>query len=153
VIKVQKPPKEVFVHTSYAYNSYGIAGLNGSPKLGLGIRRAPSLAPEPEVRAPAEMYSVADSRTYRNLPISGEGLVEGLSGEIEMQPYGNLKEETPPLHGKDYNILFADGHVTLARRNDCLFPPRTAANWNRDGQPHPEAWDPRTEWSVQNQLN
>jgi prepilin-type processing-associated H-X9-DG protein len=150
VIKVQKPPKEVSVHTSYAYNSYGIAGVTGSPKLGLGIRRPGSLASEPEVRAPANMYAVADSRTYRNLFIYGEGLVEGLSGGIEMQPYGKLKEETSPLHGEGYNILFVDGHVLLVNRRDCLFPPRTARSWNRDDLPHPEAWAPATEWPVQN---
>lgn len=150
VIKVVPPPKQVAVHTSYSYNAYGIAGLNGSPKLGLGIRRPGSLAFEPEVRAPSQMYAVADSRTYRDLFIFGEGIVNGLCGGIEMQPYGNMKEETAPLHGSGYNVLFADGHVLRIKRNDLLFPPRTAWSWNRDDEPHPEAWAPRTEWPVQN---
>ncbi len=41
-----------------------------------------------------------------------------------------------------YNIVFCDGHLSLVKRNDYLFPPRTARNWNRDNQPHPEAWAP-----------
>jgi prepilin-type N-terminal cleavage/methylation domain-containing protein/prepilin-type processing-associated H-X9-DG protein len=150
IIKVLKQHKEVSVHTGYSYNGFGIAGLSGSPRLGLGIRYPPSLASEPEVRVPTDMYAVADARTYRDLFIFGEGLVKGLSGFIEMQPYYSVKEETPPLHGKGYNILFADGHAKLVRRSDCLFPPRTARNWNRDDQPHPEAWAPRNQWAVQN---
>ena len=30
------------------------------------------------------------------------------------------------------------------------YPPRTAHNWNRDNQPHPEVWKPRNQWEVQN---
>lgn len=150
VIKVVKPPKSVAVHTSYAYNAFGIAGPEGSPKLGLGIRRLGSLASEPEVLAPSEMFTVGDSRTYRDMPILGEGIVKGLSGNIEMEPYYAPKEETAPLHGEGYNILFGDSHVVLVKRSDYLYPPRTAHSWNRDNQPHPEAWQPRNTWAVQN---
>jgi hypothetical protein len=46
-------------------------------------------------------------------------------------------------------MLFGDGHVLLVNRSDYLFPPRTAHDWNRDNQPHPEAWAPRQMWAVQ----
>jgi prepilin-type processing-associated H-X9-DG protein len=59
-----------------------------------------------------------------------------------------LKESAPP-HGQGYNLLFCDGHVVLVKRNDYLFPPRTARNWNRDNQPHEELWAARNEWAVQ----
>jgi prepilin-type N-terminal cleavage/methylation domain-containing protein/prepilin-type processing-associated H-X9-DG protein len=151
VIKVQVNKRDDhFVFTSYSYNAHGIAGLDGSPKLGLGIWFPISLAAEPEVRVPSEMFAVADTRTYRNLFIMGAGMVNGLCGCNAMLSYNAQSEETPPLHGKGYNILFADGHVILVKRKDLLFPPRTAHNWNRDNQPHPEAWAPRDQWAVQN---
>lgn len=150
IIKLVKPPREVAVHMSYAYNAYGIAFIIGSPQLGLGIRRAGSLVTEPEVSAPSEMYAVADSRTYRDMFYGGEGIVPGLSGGIAMSPYYAQSEETAPLHGQGYNILFGDGHVLMVRRSDYLFPPRTAQHWNRDNLPHPEAWAPRTDWAVRN---
>jgi prepilin-type processing-associated H-X9-DG protein len=149
VIGVKRSRLDALVFTSYAYNAYGIAGLDGSPKLGLGISRLSSLAAEPEVLVPSEMFTVADTRTYRDLSIFPIGTVKGLCGRIEMQPYYSQAEETPPLHGKGYNILFGDSHVVLVKRSDYLFPPRTAHNWNRDNQPHQEAWLPRNEWAVQ----
>jgi prepilin-type N-terminal cleavage/methylation domain-containing protein/prepilin-type processing-associated H-X9-DG protein len=145
---VVSPKRQVVFHGSYSYNGYGIAGLDGSPKLGLGVLPH-SAAFEPEVLAPSEMYTVADSRTFRDMWIGGEGVVSGLFGAIHMDPYHPFKEETPPLHGAGYNILFGDGHVTMVKRNDYLYPPRCAHHWNRDNQPHPEAWAPRSEWEFQ----
>src|SRR5262249_51674708 len=60
----------------------------------------------------------------------------------------SLRESDPP-HQQGYNMLYCDGHVTLVKRNDYLFPPRTARHWNRDNQPHEEAWAPRSDWAVQ----
>ena len=57
--------------------------------------------------------------------------------------------ETAPPHGPGYNMLFVDGHAALVNRSDYLYPPRTAHNWDRDNQPHPEAWAPRSEWVVE----
>jgi prepilin-type processing-associated H-X9-DG protein/prepilin-type N-terminal cleavage/methylation domain-containing protein len=149
LIKVVKPPEHVVVQTSYSYNAFGVAGAGHLPKLGLGIRYPASSAAEPEVFAPSEMFTVADSRTYRDRFVFGEGIVNGLSGDIATEPYYPSTQETSPLHGRSYNILFADGHVALVKRSDYLFPPRTAHNWNRDNQPHPEAWAPRGAWAVQ----
>jgi type II secretory pathway pseudopilin PulG len=152
LIQLVPPPKHVAVHTSYAYNALGNEQATDLPTLGLGlgVHYPPSLAPEPEVRAPSEMYAVADTRTYRDLFTWEEGIVMGLSGEIHMNPYGKATEETAPLHGRGYNILFCDDHVVMVKRNDLLYPPRTARNWNRDNQPHPELWAPRNQWAVQN---
>jgi prepilin-type processing-associated H-X9-DG protein len=58
--------------------------------------------------------------------------------------------ELTPAHGQGYNIAFCDGHVAFVRRNDYLYPPRSAANWNCDRQPHPETWAPVNLWTVQN---
>ena len=132
--------------TSYSYNSSGITfpllvRANTNFSLGLGLRPR-NAASEPEVLVPAEMYTVADARPIRLKP--------GIGGDPRMNPYRlDLNEDTASPHGQGYNILFADGHVTLVKRNDYLYPPRTAPHWNRDNQPHPEAWAPRSSWVVQ----
>jgi prepilin-type processing-associated H-X9-DG protein len=58
-------------------------------------------------------------------------------------------EELDPPHAQGYNMLFCDGHALLVKQKDYFFPPRTAHNWNRDNQPHEEAWAPRSWWGVQ----
>ncbi len=143
--------------TSYSYNARGIVGSGwaGMPEsakiadLGLGMRSRWA-APEPQVLAPSEMYVVVDARPYRagpDQPLSPEEL-NGTLGNIKMTPWHWDGEMGPP-HGQGYNILFADSHVFLVKRCDYLYPPRTAHNWNRDNQPHPEAWAPRNLWAVQ----
>jgi prepilin-type processing-associated H-X9-DG protein len=100
------------------------------------------------VLAPSQMYAVADARS--------ETVGQGIAGAIKMSPwtsscYGYLRGgEADPPHGQGYNILFCDGHMALVKRNDYLYPPRTAHNWNSDNQPHPEAWAPTSLWAVQN---
>jgi prepilin-type N-terminal cleavage/methylation domain-containing protein/prepilin-type processing-associated H-X9-DG protein len=149
----------VFVHrsdlggggpgSSYAYNWRGTdLGWRGRPfgplthNLGLGHLLKDQVL-EPEVLAPSQMYVVPDVR-----PIAE---TNGVFGEIKMVlgSYYELKE-LPPPHGQGYNILFGDGHVTLVKRSDYLYPPRSARHWNRDNQPHPETWPPANQWAVQN---
>ena len=77
------------------------------------------------------------------------GVIKPLHGLIQMQPFVAYHEETAPLHGQGYNILFADGHVALVRRSNYLYPPRAAHNWNRDNQPHQELWRPMNQWAEQ----
>ena len=137
------------VYTSYAYNSLGMVDApTSSEKLGLGTALR-STTMEPEVLAPSEMFAVADSRTFRNMFNSVEGSVEPLHGFEQMQPWRIFQEETAPLHGPGYNMLFADVHVAFMKRSDYLSPPRAAHNWNRDNQPHPEAWAPTNQWAIQ----
>jgi prepilin-type processing-associated H-X9-DG protein len=119
------------------------------------------VAREPEVAVPAEMYAVADARAYRRgagpgwFPIESTDATLGL---YSMTPWvnawhsdGSLQSlgELAPPHEQSYNMLFCDGHVTSVKRSDFLFPPRTARHWNRDHQPHEEAWAPTSWWAVQ----
>jgi prepilin-type N-terminal cleavage/methylation domain-containing protein/prepilin-type processing-associated H-X9-DG protein len=137
-------PQQRFL-TSYSYNASGIVGVtNTHSPLGLGWRQN-SAAPEPEVLAPSEMFTVADARSVPAAP-GGPSIV----GYLSMMPYFLAWNEKAPLHGQGYNILFADGHVALVKRGDYLYPPRTGHNWNRDNQPHQEAWAPTDQWVVQN---
>jgi prepilin-type N-terminal cleavage/methylation domain-containing protein/prepilin-type processing-associated H-X9-DG protein len=142
--------------TSYSYNSFGIGGWLHSPKLGLGFfpRNSPR---EQQVVAPSEMYAVADAREHfvpstdyiggaqwmdpYNLPVGGG--IKGTGATIHAP-------EEPPPHSQGYNMLFCDTHVASVKRKDYLYPPRTASQWNRDNQPHPELWSAPSQWAVQN---
>jgi len=153
--------------TSYSYNAFGISGIaflgtNGvgvsKPKLGLGFLPR-SAQREQQVLSPSQMYVVADARTHWDLKAAG------IVGSEWMTPYhlipfgggvwgdgsgGIHPEEEPPPHSHGYNLLFADSHIALIQQKDYLYPPRTAQNWNRDNQPHPELWAPTNQWVIQN---
>ena len=148
LIKVVQHPKGPEVYTSYAYNEWGMVDTSRSARLGLGFSSGSTVA-EPQISVPGEMFAIADSRTVNTSP-GPYGIIEGLHGEMQMQPFFAYHEETEPIHGKGYNILFADGHVALVNRKDYLNPPRAAEHWNRDNQPHPELWRPRNEWAEPN---
>jgi prepilin-type N-terminal cleavage/methylation domain-containing protein/prepilin-type processing-associated H-X9-DG protein len=145
---------------SYSYNAFGISGSSGAyqldgitkrtPHFGLGLssRVLTGTSLESEVLVPGEMYAVSDARLFKDPRLFGG--TWGLQGLVEMDPYyAVINHESPPLHGPGYNILFCDGHVAFVKRNDCLYPPRTARHWNRDHEPHPEAWAPTYFWQVQ----
>jgi len=126
---------------SYAYNWLGIgAGGRGTPPLGLG-HLPKNCARELVIVAPSEMYAVADARC-----LIGQSFT-GVAGCIKMSAY-TMDHETAAPHRSGYNIVFVDGHVAWVKRADFLSPPRTAQNWNRDNQPHPEAWAPTSDWVV-----
>jgi prepilin-type processing-associated H-X9-DG protein len=95
------------------------------------------------------MYAVADARPFRLFKQAG-GFHGSDHGSVEtFFGIGGITEANPP-HAQGYNMLFADAHVDLEKRKDYLHPPRSAHNWNRDNQPHPEPWSAASEWAVQN---
>jgi prepilin-type N-terminal cleavage/methylation domain-containing protein/prepilin-type processing-associated H-X9-DG protein len=150
---------------SYSYNAFGISGATDSfqvdgivkraVRLGLGpTERAspgnagPILVPtrEADVLAPSEMYAISDARLFRLQEWAN--LYGTLRGLVAMDAYYDVVREKGPLHGTGYNTAFCDGHIGFIRRSFCLYPPRSAANWNRDNKPHPEAWAPTGIWQV-----
>jgi prepilin-type N-terminal cleavage/methylation domain-containing protein len=150
IIEFVKPPPsggKLVDWTSYSYNCFGIAGRRFFPALGLGMFQ-PWAIKEPEVAAPSQMFTVGDARAYKYDALPGP------AGQPAMNPWnlpsGFKENEAGPPHSQGYNILFGDEHVALIKRRDYLFPPRTAQNWNKDNQPHAEAWAPTNQWAVQN---
>jgi prepilin-type N-terminal cleavage/methylation domain-containing protein/prepilin-type processing-associated H-X9-DG protein len=132
---------EYVVGISYAYNASGckVRGLPEpaiSLRLGLGGLRTE----QGGVAVPSEMYAVADARCIK--------CTQAFAGCIRMVCW-SLSGEVPPVHGEGYNLAFCDGHVGFVLRKNYLYPPRSAANWNNDHQPHAEAWAPRGKWAVQ----
>jgi prepilin-type processing-associated H-X9-DG protein len=143
-VKFSTSPQER-ICTSYSYNWRG-TGRKAQYGLNFGLGHLPrNAAPEPEVLAPSEMYTVADSRPIRS------DQPDAIEGDIKMQIYGFAEklQESAPSHSQGYNVLFGDGHVALLKRRDYLYPPRSAQHWNRDNQPHPETWAPADQWAVQ----
>ena len=160
MVRWQPPPPNggaFKISGSYAYNGHGMwgyefhgpHGVAKGPWLGLGdLKRT---VHENRIVLPSEMYAVADTRPVQSASDPG------LYGWIEMKPWqiwpSALKAkdiEAKPPHSQAYNLLFADGHVSPAKRKDYLYPPRTAQFWNRDHEPHPESWSPTNEWVIQN---
>jgi prepilin-type N-terminal cleavage/methylation domain-containing protein/prepilin-type processing-associated H-X9-DG protein len=158
IVKWQPPPPmggKFVAWTSYSYNALGMSGYQSSgtavfgkgPWLGLGDLDL--TVRDHQIVAPSQMYSVADARAVWMKQ------ADGFVGREVMNPWrfffgiAPYTEANPP-HAQGYNILFADAHVDLVKRKDYLYPPRTARNWNRDNQPHPELWSAGSEWVVQN---
>ncbi len=138
------------VGTSYAYNARGIGARTLNPNLGLENGYTHTGIREEQVQAPSQMYTVADARAYHGKgarPVQGLPLMNPWNWNL---PPGGIWPEAAPPHAQGYDILFADGHVSLVKRKDYLYPPRTAHNWNRDNQPRPEVWLPTNQWPVQN---
>ena len=130
---------------SYAYNIAGSDAFPGvyTTVLGLGhynpYGSAPVLIKETQVVKPSEMFAIMDSRGWYN--------TEGFHGWDQtsctpLERTGVFLLARPPQHGKNFNVLFCDGHV-LAIKLDYLFTPvYSASMWNNDHQPHPESWYP-----------
>ncbi|MGA2246009.1 MAG: type II secretion system protein [Verrucomicrobiota bacterium] len=151
------------VSSSYAYNANGMRGYryldenHVAPWRRLGLGDFDMTVPENRVVAPSEMYEVGDTRpihlnNWNHIRFNNSAF---LGWPVEMNPWQALfpmmyEIEAKPPHAAGYNLLFVDGHVNLVKRRDYLYPPRTARNWNRDNQAHPEMWSPTSDWCVQN---
>ncbi len=142
-------------HGSYAYNCRGVRGyLRGSPDeliLGLGLpqydtvghpRRQRSAVPEPQVKNPSEMLAIGESRFRPELRRVNPAQCVAFLFCGFLRANGGDRITFPARHGKDYNQLFCDGHVTAMNPWITFDPANSAALWNNDHQPHPEAWPP-----------
>jgi prepilin-type N-terminal cleavage/methylation domain-containing protein/prepilin-type processing-associated H-X9-DG protein len=138
---------------SYAYNAGGVNldGLQESPGYPLGEffglgpvsywkdkkRNAVPPVAENKVVVPSEMLAMGDS--FMKVGMDGGSDVwqcdNLLGGELATAPYA-LR------HGKNYNQLYCDGHVSPLSPAVLFNPSSTAALWNYDHQPHPELWTP-----------
>ena len=134
---------------SYGYNISGTGGL----QLGLGgwlsdpagTNLVPTL--ESQVKAPSEMFAVADARIVTFGILSFVGGTATQSTNTVGYPFlpfnfdgGYADEPQPFRHGKGFNFLFCDGHVSLVRRSDFINRTNSWQNWNNDHEAHTETW-------------
>jgi prepilin-type N-terminal cleavage/methylation domain-containing protein/prepilin-type processing-associated H-X9-DG protein len=125
---------------SYGYNAWGTAApLTHISQLGLGgLQTTPSsIRPvkESEVKAPSEMFAIADSRVIEG-PLAAFPVMWQWSGHW-VEPAAARK----PRHENGYNALFCDGHVLSIKRS-LLVAAKYARNFNRDNEPHLETYYP-----------
>jgi len=133
---------------SYSYNFHGTGGIQ------LGLGGWPLDASETnwlptrewQVKAPSEMFAVADARIF----ISGiYSFVTGTrstdtGGDTLMPHVGWFNdyagEPQPFRHAKGFNFLFCDGHISLVKRDYFMSRTNSWQNWNNDHQAHMETW-------------
>jgi prepilin-type processing-associated H-X9-DG protein/prepilin-type N-terminal cleavage/methylation domain-containing protein len=130
---------------SYAYNIWGSAGhpLTIST-FGLGpilYWNVPPVA-ESQITLPSDMLSIGESRflTTNAVSVPGGTVRGGAGGGDAMQCGNSLDLFDPARHGKNYNQLFCDGHVSSLSPWVLFNPTNTASMWNYDHEPHPELW-------------
>jgi prepilin-type N-terminal cleavage/methylation domain-containing protein/prepilin-type processing-associated H-X9-DG protein len=144
VIAGEKSPRPPF--GSYAYNKAGVScplhGVPHNPEFGLGpptyVSKPRQAVPQSRVKVPSEMFAIGESRFL-------SAKVNGVPGGYDDMTCGmlNIRREfafDPARHGKNYNQLFCDGHVSAMDPWVLFNPTNTAAMWNSDHQPHPELW-------------
>jgi prepilin-type N-terminal cleavage/methylation domain-containing protein/prepilin-type processing-associated H-X9-DG protein len=134
---------------SYAYNIWGSAGTGMKfmdQDFGLGpviFWNVPPIS-EGQIMAPAEMLSIGESRFLTANTISlSDGTVLGPNpGGNDTLNCGNLTNVPfdPARHGKNYNQLLCDGHVSSMSPWVLFNPSNTASMWNYDHKPHSELW-------------
>ena len=97
---------------------------------------------ESAVRAPTEMLAVSDSATITGaIPGTGMGIDPIGGGDDILSCDLNAGSWIyAARHGKNYNQLLCDGHVSAMPPSLLFSPANTAAMWNYDHQPHPEMW-------------
>jgi prepilin-type N-terminal cleavage/methylation domain-containing protein/prepilin-type processing-associated H-X9-DG protein len=132
---------------SYAYNAKGsvVKYAYTNAHLGLGTKITWQIeVSENEVKVPSEMFAIGESR-YANAkanPFPG-----GAGGEDALEcGIGRFDSAFDPRrHGKNYNMVFCDGHVSAMNPMILFNPTDTASMWNCDHEPHPETWRSRRE--------
>jgi prepilin-type N-terminal cleavage/methylation domain-containing protein/prepilin-type processing-associated H-X9-DG protein len=127
---------------SYAYNAKGsvvdYASTNAHLGLGSAISRQIGVS-ESQVKAPGEMFAIGESR-YANAKANPFPGGAGGKDVLECGIGGFGSAFDPRRHGKKYNQLFCDGHVSAMNPIVLFNPTNTASMWNCDHEPHPETW-------------
>jgi len=139
-------PRSIERLGSYAYNSAGVRTddrTNGY--FGLGpvmfwedtpTSNVPAVS-EAQVSVPSEMLAIGDS-------LMKVGTVGGSDDWGCGVPFPSDLAASPYVlrHGKNYNQLYCDGHISTMSPSILFDPSKTAALWNYDHQPHSELWKP-----------
>lgn len=139
---------------SYAYNMRGVATPFGGPDTNMDLGLGPALhyislprqqwgrsTAESEIQFPSEMFAVVDSRFFSAAANNATGAVDYMQCGFLSWNRGQFAFD-PARHGRSYNQLSCDGHVSAMSPWVLFNPTNTAPGWNKDHQPHPEFWPP-----------
>ncbi|HZR20704.1 MAG TPA: prepilin-type N-terminal cleavage/methylation domain-containing protein [Verrucomicrobiae bacterium] len=136
------------IYGSYSYNGIGVGSVPVDGQvLGLGAAfDAPGYPPirDSEVIVPSQMFAMMDCRGG---PYPNPSVPDGFYGSIDttcyparIQPKYEYAFQKPAQHGDRFNVVFCDAHVKAIKIEDLFSAKKSAQNWNRDNQPHPESW-------------
>ena len=121
---------------SYAYNFQGVRFVRTIGYFGLGpviFWKGAHAVSETEVKVPSEMLAIGESR-FLNASANGAPVKDTLICGIPDEPFD------PARHGKNFNQLFCDGHISGINPT-CSSIPRTPLQCEfGPHQPHPELW-------------
>lgn len=135
---------------SYAYNIWGSAGPGqkfADKDFGLGpviFWKVPPVS-EGQIKVPSEMLSIGESRflTANRVTVGTSSFGPGPGGDDALRcgiPFPTEPPFDPARHGKNYNQLLCDGHVSSVSPSVLFNPTNAASMWNYDHQPHRELW-------------
>src|SRR5262249_44974996 len=126
---------------SYAYNTFG-AGVEGTNEhFGLGPviywkdaqgNDVPAVS-EAQIIVPSEMLAIGDSR----METVGDVMVGG--DDVWRYRFNAGASFYPERHGRNYNQLLCDGHVSAMSPWVLFNSSNTASMWNYDHQQAPES--------------
>ena len=92
-----------------------------------------------QVKVSSEMFAIGESRYASAKENSFPGGAGGLDRlECGIGKFGSAFDLR--RHGKTYNQLFCDGHVSAIDPMVLFNPTNTASMWNYDHEPHLETW-------------
>jgi prepilin-type N-terminal cleavage/methylation domain-containing protein/prepilin-type processing-associated H-X9-DG protein len=85
---------------------------------------------ESRIKVPSDMLAIGESRLWTGNESGGDTLGPGNLAHLF----------NPARHGRNYNLLLCDGHVSSLRPMILFNPTNSASMWNYDHQPHSELW-------------
>ncbi len=97
---------------------------------------------ESQIRVPSDMLAMGDSSMVVG-PLTGNvrlGAAEDGGDDAWGCSLNAWLLIYAARHGKNYNVVFCDGHVSAMNPSFLFNPSKTASMWNYDHQPHPELW-------------
>jgi len=133
---------------SYGYNVQGALGDGKDLNLGLGTGYYswgfhPAEITEARVLAPSDMIEIGETRLQLGpadvLAFTGALLWSGTDILVCGSPFTDV-QRYPSQHGKNCNVVFCDTHVEGVPPPVLFNRTNSAARWNNDHQPRPEAW-------------
>jgi len=95
-----------------------------------------------QVLKPAEMIALGESRFLNGVVNEiRDGTDEIFPCRVDTVMFAEFRFDSA-RHGKLYNQVFCDGHMSSMNPWVLFNPTNTAAIWNYDHQPHQEQWIP-----------
>ena len=138
---------------SYTYNAKGASWARNAlgVQVGLGFGNdlmGPAIT-ESKVSVPTEMIVITDNGVQFVLhsprfgypagtPV-GDDINDLWPSPTTADPFAHIIQK-PPQHGRNFNVLFCDAHVSPMSVTDLIQSSKSASLWNYDHQPHREGW-------------